>query len=109
MEGWRARAVLLGTIGHPFTHEREQRLALVPRLAFMVRGFDPVGVAMLLVISGFCVIRLLIEDEERRGTASLRALALRGICRVLPMLYLYLAAVALLLRAGAVKDSWQGV
>ncbi|HEX4385606.1 MAG TPA: acyltransferase, partial [Myxococcales bacterium] len=108
-DGWRAVAVLLVTIGHLGTYQREQRLAFIPRLAFMVRGFDPAGVAMLLVLSGFCICRLLMEEERRRGVVSLRALYWRGACRILPMVYLYLAAIALLLRAGAIKDSWPGV
>jgi peptidoglycan/LPS O-acetylase OafA/YrhL len=109
LDGWRAVAVLIVIAGHLGTYQREQAMARIPGLSWVVHGFDPLGVAIFLVTSGFLICRLLIAEEQRHGTVSLKGFYWRGALRILPPLYLYLAAIAVLLQAGVIKDSWRGI
>ncbi len=61
------------------------------RLDWIPGGF--LGVEVFFVISGFLITALLIEERDRHGSISLRQFWLRRARRLLPALWLLLAAV----------------
>ncbi|QCQ21337.1 acyltransferase family protein [Desulfoglaeba alkanexedens] len=50
-----------------------------------------IGVDIFFVLSGFLITALLLQEEERRGTVSLKNFYLRRALRLLPALFLLLA------------------
>ena len=65
------------------------------------------GVDIFFVLSGFLITTLLLDEEKRRGSFSLRLFYLRRAARILPPIVFYLTCVSLLAAAGAVKfDYW---
>jgi peptidoglycan/LPS O-acetylase OafA/YrhL len=52
------------------------------------------GVRVFFVISGFLITSLLLAEEERTGTISLRLFYLRRTVRIFPPFYFYVAGVA---------------
>ena len=58
----------------------------------MLAGF---GVRVFFVISGFLITTLLLNEEEKTGTVSLRHFYLRRTLRIFPPFYVYVGAIAL--------------
>jgi peptidoglycan/LPS O-acetylase OafA/YrhL len=54
----------------------------------------PFGVTLFLVLSGFLITRVMLEDERRAGRLRLRRFYWRRAWRILPAFYVYLAVVA---------------
>ena len=54
------------------------------------------GVSIFFVISGFLITSLLLQEERKRGSISLRGFYLRRAFRILPPLYFYIGIVVLL-------------
>jgi peptidoglycan/LPS O-acetylase OafA/YrhL len=54
------------------------------------------GVSIFFVISGFLITSLLLQEQRKRGSISLRGFYLRRAFRILPPLYFYLGVVVLL-------------
>jgi peptidoglycan/LPS O-acetylase OafA/YrhL len=69
-------------------------------LAIAGRGF--LGVDLFFVISGFLIVTLLLREERRTGTISLRSFYARRFLRIFPPYYLMLlvVAVAVFLKRG---------
>jgi peptidoglycan/LPS O-acetylase OafA/YrhL len=78
IDGLRALAVLAVLVYHA-------------RPSWLPGGF--LGVEVFFVISGFLITRSLLEEWQRTGTISLRGFWLRRARRLLPALFLLLAAV----------------
>jgi len=53
------------------------------------------GVRVFFVISGFLITTLLLNEEEKTGTVSLRHFYLRRTLRIFPPFYVFVAAMAL--------------
>ncbi len=58
------------------------------------------GVSIFFVISGYLITRLLLHEQQTRGTISLSGFYLKRAFRILPPLYVYVAVLALLSAAG---------
>lgn len=54
----------------------------------------PLGVRLFFIISGFIITKLLIEEEAKRGSISIRNFYIRRIFRILPPYFFYLGCVA---------------
>ncbi len=67
------------------------------------------GVFIFFEISGFLITTLLLAEHAKRGTVSLRGFYVRRAFRILPPLYLYIGAVALLGIAGRLVVAWGDV
>lgn len=109
LDGWRAVSVLLVILHHIGGYQHN---AVVSRSSFLdlrVRYLGPLGVKIFFVISGFVICRLLILEESRYGSVSLKGFYYRRIFRILPPFYIYLAALSLLLCLGLIHESWRAI
>jgi peptidoglycan/LPS O-acetylase OafA/YrhL len=70
-------------------------------LVFMVHLYAPVfsggssGVDLFFVLSGFLITKLALEERDRRGALSLSDFYLRRVFRILPALFVLVAAMLL--------------
>jgi peptidoglycan/LPS O-acetylase OafA/YrhL len=53
----------------------------------------PLGVKFFFVISGYIITKIMLAENRRFGKISLRAFYIRRACRILPPLWLFIAAV----------------
>ena len=58
------------------------------------------GVAVFFAISGFLITRILMNEQNRTGTISLKQFYIRRAFRIFPPFYVYLAVVGVLTLAG---------
>ena len=58
------------------------------------------GVYIFFVISGYLITRLLLHEQQTRGTVSLSGFYIKRAFRILPPLYIYVAVLVLLSAAG---------
>jgi peptidoglycan/LPS O-acetylase OafA/YrhL len=58
------------------------------------------GVFIFFVISGYLITSLLLNEQQKRGSISMRGFYLRRAMRILPPLYVYIAVLLLLGWAG---------
>jgi peptidoglycan/LPS O-acetylase OafA/YrhL len=65
------------------------------------------GVSVFFVISGFLITSLLLKEDERTGRISLKNFYIRRIFRILPPFWVFLVAVVVLWKAGALETSWK--
>lgn len=104
LDGVRAIAVAWVILYHA---ERHSRLVTPVSIINSVMDRGSFGVDIFFVLSGFLITTLLLEEEKRRGSFSLRLFYLRRAARILPPIIFYLACVSLLAAAGAIKfDYW---
>jgi peptidoglycan/LPS O-acetylase OafA/YrhL len=109
LDGWRAVSVILVIMHHLGTWQYPDLLAhhsILSHLAFWV---GPLGVKTFFTISGFVICRLLIQEEWKHGSVSLKGFYYRRIFRILPPLYVYLASLSLLVAAGLVYERGRAV
>ena len=55
---------------------------------------------IFFVISGYLITRLLLHEQQTRGTISMWGFYLKRAFRILPPLYVYIGVLALLSAAG---------
>lgn len=82
---------LLGTRGFPVT----------PRAVGAVGDFGYLGVRVFFVISGYLITSLLLSEQARTGTVSLRGFYARRAWRIFPAFYTFVAVMCLAWLAGA--------
>lgn len=89
LDGLRAVSIMmvlnghvLGTAGFPLT--------------WMPFAWGGLGVTVFFVISGYLITTLLLAEQAKTGTISLRKFYLRRTIRIFPAFYVYLAAVLIL-------------
>lgn len=74
---------------------------LVEHHGFTYRQLEPFsggsGVQVFFVISGFLITTLLLREQERRGSVSIRNFLIRRALRIFPVYYLFLAVLAALM------------
>jgi peptidoglycan/LPS O-acetylase OafA/YrhL len=109
LDGWRAVSVLLVIVHHIGGYQHARTLSHFPGPASVVHYCGPLGVKIFFLISGFVICRLLISEELRYGSVSLKAFYYRRIFRILPALYFYLGVVSLLLWLGLIHESRRAV
>jgi peptidoglycan/LPS O-acetylase OafA/YrhL len=106
LDGWRAISVLLVILHHLFSIQFSGLVQHTYLLWHILGLAGFLGVDAFFVISGFVICRLLISEESQYGSPSLRGFYYRRIFRILPPLYVYLAAIALLIATGLIKERW---
>lgn len=110
LDGLRALSILLVVGLH--TVQRYSLSHPVPRWWFAVFNGQS-GVFIFFEISGFLITTLLLAEHAKRGAVSLRGFYVRRAFRILPPLYLYIGAVAMLGLAGTLQvrqgDVWTAV
>ena len=99
LDGLRALSISLvvfghlgGTAGFPIGSPR----IVLPFLAVL-------GVRVFFVISGYLITRLLLDEQEKRGSICLSMFYFRRIFRILVPYYVFLAAMAAAARLGWVE------
>jgi peptidoglycan/LPS O-acetylase OafA/YrhL len=99
LDGLRALSISLvmfghlgGTAGFPIGTPR----VVLPFLAVL-------GVRVFFVISGYLITRLLLDEQEKRGSICLSMFYFRRIFRILVPYYVFLAAMAAAARMGWVE------
>jgi len=97
LDGLRALSIFLVIALHTI-----QRYSLTHHVSRVWYGiFDGgTGVFIFFVISGYLITSLLLREQQKRGSISLRGFYLRRAMRILPPLYAYVAVLLLLGWAG---------
>jgi len=97
LDGIRAISCLFVIIGHfsylylPFFKFHFGDL-LGSSIAFMF-GNQYTGVTFFFVLSGFLITNILIQEEEKSGTISLRTFFLKRVFRIFPAYYFYFSVI----------------
>ncbi|MGL4423488.1 MAG: acyltransferase family protein [Gemmataceae bacterium] len=94
LDGIRAMAIGLVLFSHSVIYDQLNSLRSIGL------GAGYTGVAIFFVLSGYLITRILLREEERTGTISLRFFYLRRALRLFPALWLYLLVVGLIWLAG---------
>lgn len=94
LDGLRALSISLVILGHLAGNPR-----IPPRLADAM-DFANFGVRVFFVISGFLITMLLLKEEAKTGTISLRNFYIRRVFRIFPAFYAYFAVIAVCSLAG---------
>jgi len=95
LDGWRAVAI----VAVMASHSRHLTEAGGPFPSYALEralGSLRLGVDLFFAISGFLITRLLVQENARTGTVSLRAFYLRRAFRILPVIIVYMLVLALL-------------
>jgi peptidoglycan/LPS O-acetylase OafA/YrhL len=101
LNGLRAASILMVLLAH-----LSQQGTLVPRIWYLTE-LGHLGVDMFFVISGFLITVLLLREQDRHQTISLKQFYVRRAYRILPAYLFFLAGIALLNGAGAIAlDGW---
>ncbi len=108
LDGWRAVSVLV-VIVHHLGAQHQGFVSRFPFLAIRINYCGPLAVKIFFVISGFVICRLLIREESRYGSVSLKGFYYRRIFRILPPFYIYLGSLFLLLSLGLIRESQQAI
>ena len=97
LDGLRAVSIFLVVALHTL-----QRYSLSHPVALIWFGiFDGgTGVLIFFVISGYLITTLLLQEQQKRGSISLRGFYFRRAMRILPPLYTYVGVLLLLGLAG---------
>ena len=98
IDGFRAVAVSGVVFGHA-TAYRYADLPLHPISRFAGPASET-GVQLFFVISGFIITSLLLREQARTGTVSIGAFYARRLCRIMPPLAAYVAALVALSLTG---------
>jgi peptidoglycan/LPS O-acetylase OafA/YrhL len=104
LDGWRAVAILL-VIG---CHDRLRQVEGVKLLWFKEEA-GVFGVDLFFVLSGLLICSRLLQEERLRGRIDFKGFYIRRICRIQPAALVYLAAIGLLIAAGAISRTNNGV
>ena len=107
LDGLRAVAVALVLLGHlSGTHG-------FVSINLGIGDYAHLGVVVFFVISGFLITRLLLSEQTKKGSVSLKLFYLRRSLRLFPAAYAFIASVSLLWLAGIVhleaRDLWHAV
>jgi peptidoglycan/LPS O-acetylase OafA/YrhL len=93
LDGCRAISILLVIVAHLCETPAFQAFDPYSRLMF---HFGPFGVEVFFVISGFLITTLLLNEERRNGSVSIKRFYVRRAFRIWPVAYAYLLVVAVL-------------
>lgn len=106
LDGWRAISVLLVILHHVFSIQYPDAVQhfYLPWHILGLAGF--LGVDTFFVISGFVICRLLIMEESRLGSVSLKGFYYRRVFRILPPLFVYLGFLTLMIATGLIQERW---
>jgi peptidoglycan/LPS O-acetylase OafA/YrhL len=108
LDGWRAVSILL-VLGCHSTYAGGFPAALTPAFNAIFDG--NLGVRFFFIISGFLITWLMILENEKNGSVSLREFYIRRCLRILPIYLVFLGVLAVLELAGIGREStaaWVG-
>lgn len=106
IDAWRFIAVSLVIAAHVTGYSKWSYLAAVVPGVSRIARFGDFGVLIFFFISGFVICRGLIEERAATLGISLKAFYVRRALRIMPPLYLYLAALALLAALGFIDITY---
>ena len=106
LDGWRAISVTLVIIHHLLCFRYSKVISGIPLAPHIFWNMGRLGVKVFFVISGFVICRLLLAEEQRSGSISLRGFYLRRAFRILPPLLLLLGTIVLLDACGFIRIGW---
>ena len=109
LDGWRAISVLLVIVDHFCAYQHESLFKPHPHLFYEFQNLGQLGVRVFFVISGFVICRLLLREEARRGSVSLKAFYIRRAFRILPPFCVYAVTICIVLLLGLGRSSWSGI
>jgi peptidoglycan/LPS O-acetylase OafA/YrhL len=101
LDGLRAVSIGLVILGHVLFRDQAD---LPPPLGALGEQFAWFGVNVFFVISGYLITLLLLREERRYGSISLKDFYARRALRIFPAFYTYLAVVTALVAARVVVD-----
>jgi peptidoglycan/LPS O-acetylase OafA/YrhL len=93
LDGCRAISILLVILAH--LCDTPAFKVFDPYARFMFH-FGPFGVEVFFVISGFIITTLLLNEERRNGSVSIKKFYIRRAFRIWPVAYAYLLVVGVL-------------
>ena len=99
LDGLRAISISMVLLAHGFSSMRPDWPRPWPVLRDFLANGDR-GVSVFFVISGFLITSLLLREEAKTGSISLRNFYLRRLFRIVPPFYVFLSCVLLLRIAG---------
>ncbi len=99
IDGWRFFAVFAVIISHLFSRAYGAELSEKIRL----EGIGLLGVEVFFFISGLVICSALLREIEKSGRCSIRAFYVRRCFRILPPLWIYLAAISLAANFGLIS------
>ncbi|MGZ5049799.1 MAG: acyltransferase family protein [Methylobacter sp.] len=102
IDAWRFLAVVMVILSHVFVYSGLKMEFLNPYLSQLDR-LGELGVLIFFVISGFVICSGLVAEKNSTGTICLSAFYLRRFYRIMPPLWLYLAALLLLNAFGVIE------
>jgi len=101
VDGWRGVAATFVVVAHAANYRlRDVEGVTIHYLQRISEPLATTGVQIFFVISGFIITSLLIRETHQRGRISIAAFYARRLCRILPPLICYYAAVLALTSAG---------
>lgn len=93
-DGWRGLAIVLVLLSHGSFNTNLASPAWIEFLGNLPRGED--GVRVFFCLSGFLITHLLLKEETREGSISLKAFYARRALRLAPVYFAYIFTVAAL-------------
>lgn len=97
LDGLRALSIFLVMALHTM-----QRMPYHPSLLWFAIFNGDTGVYIFFVISGYLITSLLLHEQQKKGSISMRSFYFRRAMRILPPIYFYVAILLLLAWAGRV-------
>ena len=97
LDGWRGISILAVIFGHCWVYRFSAATEHSPKfLMHFAWHIGDSGVCIFFVISGFVITRLLLSEERRNGSISIRSFYTRRFFRIIPVFYLLLFVVSVL-------------
>jgi len=103
LDGWRAIAISLVLLFHAKTY------VIGPFSTRFISHFGLFGVYLFFGISGLLICTRLLEEEQMSGSLHLKGFYIRRTLRIMPAAFLYLGAIALLMRFAILPTSWTSI
>jgi peptidoglycan/LPS O-acetylase OafA/YrhL len=100
LDGWRAISIL----GVLLTHDR---LLKAGKIVGYLQDLGFIGVYFFFAISGFLITWRLLDDEQVKGSISLKGFYIRRLFRIQPASLAYLGVIAVLMSVGFLHERWQ--
>ena len=92
LDGWRAVSIALVLLQHSSFAAGFPAMLDSALSGFKANGIEPgsLGVRFFFVISGFLITWLLLQEQAKHGSISLKHFYLRRALRILPVYFFYL-------------------
>src|SRR5690242_5796871 len=92
LDGLRAVSIALVL----FSHCLGTRFFFSPSIRAGILDPGRLGVRVFFIISGYLITRLLLQEQDRTGTISLKNFYLRRAFRIMPALFVFLLVISAL-------------